>query len=134
MMRIIESIRIFAAAGGAGGVVGALTHDQILTWTGATIAVGSAILSAAVAAYHKLREARRDEDAADRKIQLDDIRALTRVQVELEIRISQAETRLEEVKYLIDRVRCKFPNPDGTARCGSETPNSGHQESWSVER
>jgi len=129
MMRIFESIRIFAAAGGAGGVVGALTHDQILTWTGATIAVGSAVLSAAVAAYHKLREARRDEDAADRKIQLDDIRALTRVQVELEIRITQAESRLNEVKTMIDRVRCKFPNAEGTARCGGETPSSGHQES-----
>jgi hypothetical protein len=129
MMRIFESIRIFAAAGGAGGVVGALTHDQVLTWTGATIAVGSAVLSAAVAAYHKLREARRDVDAADRKALLDDIRAMTRVQVELELRISHAETRLEEVKILIDRVRCKFPNLDGTARCCGETPNSGHQES-----
>ncbi len=123
MMRIFESIKILAAAGGAGGVVGALTHDQILTWTGATIAVGSAVLSAAVAAYHKLREARRDEDAADRKIQLDDIRALTRVQVELEIRICQAESRLNEVETMIDRVRCKFPNAEGTARCGgAETP------------
>jgi len=130
MGQIIESIRFFsAAAGGAGGVVGALTHDQILTWTGATIAVGSAVLSAAVAAYHKLREARRDEDAADRKVLLDDIRAMTRVQVELELRISNSEIRLNEVEILIDRVRCKFPNPDGTARCSGETPNSGHQES-----
>ncbi len=123
MMRVFESIRILAAAGGAGGVVGALTHDQILTWTGATIAVGSALLSAAVATYHKLREARRDEDAADRKIQIDDIRALTRVQVELDMRIGQAESRLNEVLTLIDGVRCKFPNADGTARCGgAETP------------
>src|SRR5208283_4698610 len=120
MMRISQSIRIFAAAGGAGGVVGALTHDQVLTWTGATIALGSAVLSAAVAAYHKLREARRDEDTADRKALLDDIRAMTRVQVELELRISHAETRLNEVEILIDRVRCKFPNPDGTARCCGE--------------
>ncbi len=130
MGQIIESIRFFsAAAGGAGGVVGVLTHDQILTWTGATIAVGSAVLSAAVAAYHKLREARRDEDAADRKVLLDDIRAMTRVQVELELRISNSEIRLNEVEILIDRVRCKFPNPDGTARCCGETPNCGHQES-----
>ncbi len=123
MMRIFESIRIFAAAGGAGGVVGAFTHDQILTWTGATIAVGSAVLSATVAAYHKLREARRDEDAADRKVQLDYVRTLTRVQVDLEIRISQAETRLKEVKTLMDCLPCMFPNADGTARCRyAETP------------
>ena len=103
-IKIFEWIKVFAAAGGAGGVIGALAHDELMTWTGAMIAVGSAVLSAAVAAYHRFREACRDEDAADRKILLDDMQALTRVQVELEIRINQAETRLNEIMTLIERV------------------------------
>jgi hypothetical protein len=61
-----DTLKIFAGAGGAGGLVGAITHDQLLTWTGATIAAGSMVVTAALTGYHKLREARRAEDLKDR--------------------------------------------------------------------
>lgn len=117
MNSIVDSLKIFAAAGAGGGVAGAISHDQILTWSGAAIAVGSALVTAAVAAYHKYREARRDEDTKDRRSQLDDIRALTRVQAELEARIGRAETAATALTQAVDYARCRYPNPDGTARC-----------------
>jgi hypothetical protein len=117
MIRILDRVTIFAVAGGTGGVVGAATHDEVLTWCGVALAVCSAILSTAIAGYHRIRDARRTEDAADRQAQLDDIRALTRVQIELERRIDSTETRLATVDGQLERVRCRFPQPDGTAKC-----------------
>ncbi len=117
MTRLLDRITIFAVAGGSGGVIGAVTHDQVLTWCGVALAVASAVLSAAVAGYHRIRGARRDEDTADRKFQLDDIRALTRAQVELERRIDSTENRLTGLDGQLERVRCRFPNADGTAKC-----------------
>ncbi|HMF38292.1 MAG TPA: hypothetical protein VKF17_16735 [Isosphaeraceae bacterium] len=103
----------------AGAVWGALSHDQVVAWGGAMIALGSAIVAAGLPAYHRLREARRAEDAADREAVLNDIRALTRVQVELETRIAAGAKRLDEIESQMERVRCRFPNPDGTAKCSS---------------
>ncbi|MGC8640027.1 MAG: hypothetical protein ACP5XB_09150 [Isosphaeraceae bacterium] len=117
MNEFVDSLKIFAAAGAGGGVAGAISHDQILTWSGAAVAVGSALVTAAVAAYHKYREARRDEDTKDRRSQLEDIRKLTRVQADLESRISRSETAVTSLSDLVERVRCRYPNPDGTARC-----------------
>jgi hypothetical protein len=117
MNQFVDSLKIFAAAGAGGGVAGAISHDQILAWSGAAIAVGSAMVTGLVAAYHKIREARRDEDAKDRHSQLEDIRALTRAQTEIEARIGRAETAATALTAVVERVRCKFPTADGAARC-----------------
>ena len=73
-------------------------------------------MTTAVAAYHKYREARRDEDTKDRRSQLDDIRALIRVQAELEARISRAEIAAATLTKSVEGTRCQYPNSDGTAR------------------
>jgi hypothetical protein len=117
MNQFVDSLKIFAAAGAGGGVAGALSHDQLLAWAGAGIAVGSAFVTAIVAAYHKYREARRDEDTKDRRSQLEDIRSLARAQAELEARIGRAEIAATSLSEVVERVRCRYPNPDGTARC-----------------
>jgi hypothetical protein len=117
MNHFVDSLKVFAAAGAGGGVAGAISHDQLLAWAGAGIAVGSACVTGVVAAYHKYREARRDEDTKDRRSQLDDIRALARTQTELEARISRAEKAASALTEAVERVRCRYPNPDGTARC-----------------
>jgi len=121
MTRILDRITVLAAAGGTGGVIGALTHDSLMTWTGAAIAAVSALLSGMIAGYHRYRGARRIEDAADRDAQLEDIRGLTRAQVELELRIAKAEHDTIELGTQLQVVRCRFPLPDGRARCTDST-------------
>ena len=49
----------------AGSVIGAFSQSELITWTGAAIAIGSAIATAMLAAYHKVREAHRQEALAD---------------------------------------------------------------------
>ena len=133
----------YTAAGGA--VVGAFAGDELLTWSAVTMAISSAILTAGVAGYHKLREAARQESIADRAADLEAIRAMARIQIELEARIVQIEktagelvktlaTRKTEFTAMFDEIQvnvatmhadlerrqCKFPSPDGTPRCVDE--------------
>lgn len=117
MINVFDRLSIVATAGGAGGVLGAITHDQFLTWCGAIAAASSAFISLGLSAYHRLRDAQRTEAAADRAAQLDDIRAMTRVQIELERRIDSTESRLTGLDGQLERVRCRVPNADGTAKC-----------------
>ncbi len=116
-LRVISSLKILAFGGAAGGLAGAITHDEILTWAGAAIGIASAIATTAIAVYHDFREARRLEDAADRDLQDNHIQSLARVQLALETRIALAENWAREVTAIIEKVRCRYPNIDGTARC-----------------
>ena len=115
---VISSLTILAVAGGAGGLVGAITHDQVLTWAGAAIGIASAVATTAIAVYHEFREACRLEDAADRDVQGKHIESLARDQLALETRIALAESRAREVTATIEKVRCRYPTIDGSARCG----------------
>ncbi len=130
MNRLIPAT-CYAAA--AGSVVGAISESELITWTGAIIAVGSAVVTAVLAGYHKLREAARDERAkdqqqqradraADQQQQLEDVRAFGRAQIEMETRIASAAKRLDEIEATVDKVRCRFPAPDGSARCTDSPP------------
>ena len=119
---VISSLKILAVAGGAGGIAGAMNHDLILTWAGAAIGIASAFATAAIAIYHEFREARRLEDAVDRNIQSNHIQSLARVQSELEMRIALAESWAREVTAVIEKVQCRFPEADGSARCSDQQP------------
>ncbi len=114
MNRVLSGLCYGSAAG---SILGAISHDQVVAWTGALIAVGSALVTAGLPVYHRLREARRSEDAADRARVLEDVRALTRVQVEMEGRIAADGRRLNEIEAQMERIRCRYPNSDGTAHC-----------------
>jgi len=129
MNRVIPGT-CYAAA--AGSVFGAFNQSELITWTGAIIAVGSAVVTALLGGFHKLREAAREERAkdqqqqrmdrsADQQQQLDDVRALGRVQIELETRIAAGTKRLDEIESAMERVRCRYPAADGTARCADPT-------------
>lgn len=119
MMPSFHTLKIFAATGAGGSVLGALTHDQVMTWCGTAIAVGSALITGLVAAYHQIRAARRDEDAKDRRQLLDETREMARSQYALEARIKEAEKKAVELARRIEQVRCRHPLPDGSARCGA---------------
>lgn len=121
-----DIVKVFAATGAGGSIVGAITHDQVLTWSGTTIAVGSAVVTGLITAYHQLRAARRDEDAKDRNLQLEAMRELARTQCQLESRIEAAESRTAELAARIEQVRCRNPLPDGSARCGAKITDDRH--------
>jgi len=131
---------VYASAGVA--TLAAFNSDQLLTWSAVTVAISSAILTAGVAGYHKLREAARQENIADRAADLESIRAMARVQLELEARIVNIEkTAAELVETLAERkaefakmfedmrtnlatmhkdleaAKCKFPAADGSPSC-----------------
>src|SRR5208282_4312313 len=96
-MNSLTMVKFFcwaSAACATGSLLGAITSDQILTWAMACIAISSAILGCVIASYHKWREGMREDDRKDRLAQLEDVRAMARVQVEIEMRMSAIERRL----------------------------------------
>lgn len=130
-------LHTISGLGLGGSLLGAVDHDAAVAWLGAGVAGVGFVLSAVLSWYHKLREAARLENAADRRAQLEDVRAMARVQIELEqrtcdieqranqtlARVAAAEVRSAELAELIEKVRCRFPKPDGRARCcGAASP------------
>jgi hypothetical protein len=108
---------IFGLAGASGALWGAISHDEVVAWSGAGVAVVSAVTSALIPAYHRLCSAVRAERRADRQILIDEVRALARVQIEFEHRIQSATKAIAELEAHVEKVRCKFPLADGSARC-----------------
>ena len=130
----------YAATGGA--VLSAFSSDQLFTWSAVAVAISSAILTAGLAGYHKLREAARQENIADRAADLESIRAMARIQIELEQRIVNIEktagelvetlaTRKAEFGAMFDEMKanitamhrdlesakCKFPGTESGKAC-----------------
>ncbi len=136
---IIESLPRICYVSTAVVLVSAVTHEQILTWIAVGIAVSSSCVTALIANYHRIRQAKRDEDSADRRLMLDDLRAIVRTQIEMESRMQKmsrfiedkaqsADDRFIEIEKKtsdllknFDRSACRFPLPDGTAKCASLT-------------
>src|SRR5271166_5751965 len=85
----------YAATGGA--VLSAFSSDQLFTWSAVAVAISSAIITAGLAGYHKLREAARQENIADRAADLESIRAMARIQIELENRVATIEKTANEL-------------------------------------
>lgn len=115
MNRVTMSLA--SGVGAVSAVLGALSNDEIVTWAGVAIAVGSAAGSVLLSGYAKLRDSIRTADHLDRQAVIQDIQALTRVQTELEDRITKAEINLEACEAEIEKCRCRYPLPDGAARC-----------------
>ena len=107
---VIKTIPITVSLAAGGAVYAAIDHDAILAWVGASVAIGGAVLTLIVQGYHKIRSARREENLLDGAAQL----VATAKLAERTEAVEAALTRLEEH---VRRVGCRFPNPDGTARC-----------------
>ena len=112
----VRSVLPVASLGAIGSIFGAISHEQVLTWSGVGLAVASALVTFMTSALHKVREAAREEDKKDRATQLEDIRALARFQVELEHRITADRKLLDELETRLDLERCPYL-ADGRARC-----------------
>ena len=61
----MRSILIAAGTAAGGSAIAAFDRDTAIAWTGAAVAIGGFALSAIIAAYHQLREARRQEAVKD---------------------------------------------------------------------
>jgi hypothetical protein len=127
--RYLASLSTTASAGVGGAIVGAFTHQDVLTWCGVIVAILSALVSATVAGYHQIREAARQEDLADRKVAEQATRRQIQVQVEYEARIRTNAEKVaileKAVTELVDRVRsARCPlTLDGRTRCeASDSP------------
>src|SRR5271166_4787501 len=139
LQKILHGI-VYASAGVA--TLAAFSGDQLLTWSAAAVALSSGFLTAGIAGYHKLREAARQENIADRAADLESIRAMARIQIELEQRIvniektagelvKTLETRKTEFGKMFDEMRtnlaamhrdlesakCKFPGVESGKAC-----------------
>lgn len=79
----------------------AVSDSQVLTWGAVGIAVGSALVTAVLSGYHKIREAARTEDQADRKSVLQDVRDLANAQTDVEVRVRAMEEKAGELAKLL---------------------------------
>jgi hypothetical protein len=121
--RYFSSLSTTASAGAGGAILGAFTHQDLLTWCGVIVAILSALVSSAVAGYHKIRAAARQEDLADKEAAELATRRQIQAQVEFEFKINSNATKVaileQSVAELVERVRrerCPFAQ-DGHARC-----------------
>src|SRR5208282_3183910 len=126
-------------------IFGVFTSDQLFTWSAVAVAISSACITAGLAGYHRLREAARQENIADRAADLESIRAMARIQIELENRVANIEktanelagtllagkmefegiladmrVKIASVGKELEAAKCKFPAPDGSAACIDE--------------
>ena len=86
--RYIASLTTTASAGAGGAIVGAFTHQDLLTWGGVVVAILSAFVSWAVGGYHKIREAARQEDLADKEAAELATRRQIQAQIQFEAKIN----------------------------------------------
>ena len=127
--RYLASLSTTASAGAGGAIVGAFTHQDLLTWSGVIVAILSALVSGAVAGYHKIREAARQEDIADREAAELATRRQIQAQIEFEAKINANAAKVailgQTVADLVERVRrerCPFAQ-EGHSHCeGSDQP------------
>ena len=128
--RSIASLTTTASAGAGGAIVGAFTHQDLLTWGGVIVAILSAFVSWAVGGYHKIREAARQEDLADKEAAELATRRQIQAQIQFEAKINAnarkvtiLEKSLEELVERVRRERCPF-SEGGHSRCeGLVQPN-----------
>lgn len=92
-MLIIKAVHALWYASAGISVIGAIEHDQLIAYCAAGVAIGSVITSGLLAAYHKVRQAQREEDAEDLKKQIEQLKILARAQAQLEERITAIENR-----------------------------------------
>lgn len=127
----------FCYVGTGGAVCGAISNDQLFTWSAVAVAISSAFITAGLAGYHRLREAARQENVADRAADLESIRVMARVQIEIESRVNIIEEKANKVIERIGLIEAKAKilgivvedaaaklssqNSPGEAPCGQNT-------------
>lgn len=109
--RLLGPLSTTASVGASSAIVGAVSHQDLLTWSGVIVAVVSALVSGAVAGYHKIREAARQEDVADREATETAIRRQISAQMELEQRSKANAAHLDVAEHmlaeLLERVKAQ---------------------------
>jgi len=111
------------AMGFGGSFFAAMERNAFMAWTAAGVGAAGLIVQGILSWYRQAREARRIEDEKDHLAELEVVRLLGKVQLELEARIIKSEHDILELVRRIDCVRCTFPNADGSPRCkGLEKP------------
>jgi len=113
-------ILIIPAIGMGGSFMAAVDHNAILSWIGAAVASSGFILNSVLSSYHRVREARRQEDGADRVAAFEAMQMLRLAQSDLESRILKGENDVINLTSRLDAVRCLFPSLDGKPRCVAE--------------
>jgi len=144
-----RQIHLLTGFGAGGSIFGALDHDALIAWAGAGVAIGGFLLSAGITWYHKIREATRNEDAADRARETESLREQVALQRDLTHRVAAntesvreqvalqldlthrvavntekqaiSERMLSELIERMTRERCPYVT-DGAAKCASELP------------
>ena len=106
------------AVGGAGiGLAGAINHETVLTWVGVILAAGSAIVSGAIAGFHQLKSAVREENQKAAAAVVATARVLALTQAQFEARVERMDQRLIGIEKRLEEAMCRFPTPEGAARC-----------------
>jgi hypothetical protein len=118
MLKCLASVTYVATAG---AILAAVNRDEIITWCGIIVALGSSLFSWGIGRYHNLRSTIRAENRADRREVLEDIRAQASILTEMRIRQETLRKDLDSCVELIQKVRCRYPNEDGSARCGNDS-------------
>jgi hypothetical protein len=106
MIGMLHVARAGSVAGVGFTALGAVSHDQLMSWGGVALAGLSALATFGWSQYHAWRENRRKEDAddrdaarkqdaADRLAETDALRDQIRVQIELEAKVQANAERLE---------------------------------------
>ena len=135
MTRLIPTT-CYASAGAA--IWGVVSQNDALTWSAAGLAIASAVVTAAIQFYRRIRVAIREEATAERtaavlvhQAEQTDTRALIR---SLEDRIehvvpqrdqllsenARLTSEIAELKAFLQRVECRHPQTDGSAKCSHE--------------
>ncbi len=92
------------AVGFGGACLAAVDSNAILAWTAAGIAATGLVVQGILSWYRQARDTKRTEDQADLKTNLESIRLLSRLQLELEHRITRAELSVVELGHRIETV------------------------------
>ncbi len=117
-----------ASTAAAGSVLGAITNDQTVTWIGVAVAVVSAVLTAGLAGYHKIREASRNENLADLAAQTAGLTRYISAQLEVERRVAENAKTLAVCEHTLSDLAVrmqlvKFPADAAAAACPTPAPN-----------
>ena len=111
------------AAGFGGSLLAAIDRNAFMAWTAAGVGAVGLIVQGVLSWYRQARDLKRLEDEADRSTNLESMRVLGKVQIELERRITRADLAIVELGKQIESVRCVFPDADGGPRCrGMQEP------------
>jgi hypothetical protein len=104
---------LISSSGASIAMLGAVTANDFVAWTGAAIGIMSAFATWAWTQYHNYRETRRKEDVEDQHSLTEAITERLRAELSLEKQIAENGEKLEVLKRMID----EFVQRVRTERC-----------------